>query len=44
MEVGRLLMGLASQSLAVRDALQDDADHRRELRRELMELRMKFKR
>lgn len=43
-EVARLLVELAMQSLLMRDMLQDEYDLRREQRRELLELRMKFKR
>ncbi len=44
MEIARLLVELAMQSLLMRDTLQDEYDLRREQRRELLELRMKFKR
>ena len=44
MEIARLLVELAMQSLLMRDTLQDVYDLRREQRRELLELRMKFKR
>lgn len=44
MEVARLLVGLAQLSMLVREQLEDDHGERKELRRELHELRMKFKR
>ncbi len=44
MEVARLLVGLAQVSMLVREQLEDDHGERKELRRELHELRMKFKR
>lgn len=43
-EVARLLVGLAQLSMLVREQLEDDHGERKELRRELHELRMKFKR
>ena len=43
-EIARLLVELAMQSALMRDTLQDEYDLRREQRRELHELRMKFKR
>ncbi len=44
METVRLLVNLTTESLLVRDQLQSDFDQRKEKRRELHELRMKFKR
>lgn len=43
-EIARLLVELAMQSALMRDTLQDEYAQRREQRRELHELRMKFKR
>ena len=43
-EIVRLLVNLTTESLLVRDQLQSDFDQRKEKRRELHELRLKFKR
>lgn len=43
-EVVRLLLNLASSTATVRDQLEDDEVRRRDLRRELHEIRVKMKR
>ncbi len=44
LEVARLLVGLAAGSAVVREQLAEDAGRRKELRRELNDLRVKIKR
>lgn len=44
MEVARLLLSLASSSSLIRDELEEDADKKKALRRELNDLRMKIRR
>lgn len=44
MKVARLLLSLASSSSLIRDELEEDAEKKKALRRELNDLRMKIRR